>query len=104
MTLNDLPDDTMVSLGWVRKHFVPRVSSEDRDMTTVELSQQLGRSASWWQDMARRGKVEGAYQVGSGSPWYIPLRSATLFLGDYRAKQTEGRRRRARKPWPRRAA
>lgn len=95
----DLPDDALVPVRWVREHFVPRVSGEKRDMTTVELSAHLGRSAGWWQSMARQGKIQGAYQVGSGSPWYIPLGDATVFLDAYKEEQTQSRRRRARKPW-----
>lgn len=95
----DLPDDALVPMKWVRENYVPRVSGEKRDMTTVELAGHLGRSAAWWQGMARTGKIKGAYQVGAGSPWYIPLEQATLFLREYREEQTEGRRRRARRPW-----
>lgn len=104
MNIGELPGETMVPLSWVREHFVPKVSGESRDMSTVELSKHLGRSASWWQDMARKGKIDGAYQVGAGSPWYVPLPGASAFLERYRADQTEGRRRRARRPWGARKA
>lgn len=100
----ELPDETLVPLSWVREHFVPRVQTEKRELTTVELSRALGHSASWWQDACRRGKIEGAYQVGAGRVWYAPLEEATLFLRVYREEQTEGRRRRARKSWKPKAA
>ena len=99
MDISSLPDTALVPLSWVRQHFVPKVDSSARDMTTVELSKHLGRSAGWWQDMARTGKIRGAYQVGVGSPWYIPLEDATVFLHAYRESQTESRRKRARRPW-----
>lgn len=94
-----IPDDAYVSMRWVREHYVPRVSTEKRELTTTELSAALGHSASWWQDHARAGRIKGAYQVGSGRVWYVPLEEATVFLREHREKQTEGRRRRARKPW-----
>lgn len=99
MSADELPDDALVPMRWVREHFVPRVSGEKRDMTTVELAAHLGRSAGWWQGMARSGKIKGAYQVGAGSPWYIPLAEATVFLDEFKASQTESRRKRARRPW-----
>lgn len=104
MIAGDLPDDALVPFRWVREHFVRRVDGSRRDMTTQELAAQLGRSPGWWQGMARAGKIEGAYQVGAGSPWYVPLDNATVFLRDYRETQTQGRRKRARKPWGPQAA
>lgn len=96
---DSLPDEALVPMAWVRQHFVPRVSAEKRDMSTQELSAHLGRSATWWQSVARSGKIRGAYQVGTGSPWYIPLEQATVYLHGFKAEQTENRRRRARRPW-----
>lgn len=93
------PDDAMFPWHWIKEHFVPRVSGEKRDMSTQELAKHLGHSATWWQDRARKGEIAGAYQVTQGSPWYIPLAEATVFLDAYRESQTAARSKRHRKPW-----
>ena len=94
---DDLPDSTMVEMGWVRKHFVPKANAEHRDMTTVELSEEFGHSPDWWRDRCRSGRVHGAYQGGGGRKWYAPRQQATLFLRDL--KEHRRGKRASRQPW-----
>ena len=97
MTLDQMPDDTMVSLGWVRKHFTPLVGGEARDMTARECAAEFGHSRDWWQDRARAGEISGAYQAGERSRWYIPRDQASLFLRTWKASRR--RKHVARRPY-----
>lgn len=95
--MNDLPDNALVPMSWVREHFVPKATGEKRDMTTVELAKEFGHSPDWWQDRARKGVIHGAYQGGGRGRWYIPREQATVFLRELR--ESRRRKRVSRKPW-----
>lgn len=96
----ELPDDTMVSMRFVKQHFILRSDAAQRDMTTAECSAEFGHSPNWWQDQARAGRIAGCYQASRKSPWYIPRQQAMLFLSVYKqSKLRKGKRHQSASRW-----
>lgn len=66
--------------------------------TTAEVARVVGRYPEYWQDLARTGKLSGAYQEHDGGPWTLPLAECRAHLARLSHELTPARRRR-RGPW-----
>lgn len=99
----DVPDDTLHTLtGAQLKRLAEdiRCASEHAPeyVSTVQASRILGRSASYWRELADAGAIAGAFQEEERGPWTLPLEACREHLGRLaRTKTPRGSIR--RDPW-----
>jgi len=69
----------------------------DRELSTRQASEELGRGRRWWARAANDGEIEGVYRDPVSGHWRLPESSCRQHLERIRDKALG--RRRQRGPW-----
>lgn len=75
--LEEMEPWASVSVMWLLDQWD---EADEREVSTREASDRLGRSPKWWRQQCEGGLVEGAYRDSEDSPWRLPLASCRKHL------------------------
>lgn len=90
-------DTVMLTVGRLRELVRYHTSDPPEFLSTVQASQVIGWSRSYWAERAKAGVIEGAF-ADEGDRWHLPLTACHAHVQGLQGEHRKGRMRGPRGP------